>query len=164
MSASIQANRILVLAPRGRDAELIRNMLSQPDMVIETFATADLLASSIDEHAGCAIATFEALGDDFDAPLGRVLKRQPPWSDFPMIVLTGLKQHQIVSPELGNITVLERPLAPNTLLVTVRAALRARGRKYPARAAIERRDQFLAMLGHELRNTLGVTVGGANTP
>jgi CheY-like chemotaxis protein/two-component sensor histidine kinase len=36
----------------------------------------------------------------------------------------------------------------------VRGALRARQRQYDARRAIESRDQFLAMLGHELRNPL----------
>ena len=39
-----------------------------------------------------------------------------------------------------------------------RAALRARARQYEARAAIQQRDQFLAMLGHELRNPLGAIV------
>jgi CheY-like chemotaxis protein len=37
----------------------------------------------------------------------------------------------------------------------LRAALRGRRRQYEARDAIRRRDQFLAMLGHELRNPLG---------
>ncbi len=162
MSTASQPDRILVLAPRGRDAELIRNMLVQTDIVVETFANAASLAEAIDEDAGCAIATVEALGEGYDAPLAKVLKQQPPWSDFPIIVLAGLGQHQVVSPTLGNITVLERPLAPNTLLVTVRAALRARRRQYQARAAIEQRDQFLAMLGHELRNPLGAIVMAAD--
>lgn len=63
-----------------------------------------------------------------------------------------------LTQELGNLTVLERPVAPLTLLAAVRAALRARTRQHEARIAIEQRDQFLAMLGHELRNPLAAIV------
>jgi CheY-like chemotaxis protein/nitrogen-specific signal transduction histidine kinase len=41
------------------------------------------------------------------------------------------------------------------MVAAVRAALRTRGRQYEGRRAIESRDAFLAMLGHELRNPLG---------
>jgi signal transduction histidine kinase/ActR/RegA family two-component response regulator len=67
-----------------------------------------------------------------------------------------------------NATLLERPLRAATLIAAVRAALRARGRQYEVRALVEReqasraeaeaanrrKDAFLAMLGHELRNPL----------
>jgi signal transduction histidine kinase/ActR/RegA family two-component response regulator len=63
---------------------------------------------------------------------------------------------------LGNVTVLERPIHRATLISAVHSALRARERQYEVRdllAAHERgvrlRDEFLAMLGHELRNPLG---------
>ena len=64
--------------------------------------------------------------------------------------------------DLGNVTALERPIHPLTMVSAARAALRARGRQYAARAALEQRerdvrqrDQFLALLGHESRNPLG---------
>jgi two-component system, sensor histidine kinase len=44
------------------------------------------------------------------------------------------------------------------LLTAGRAAQSGRRRQYEARAAIQQRDQFLAMLGHELRNPLGAIV------
>ena len=50
--------------------------------------------------------------------------------------------------------VLERPTRSRSLLAAVAAALRARRRQYEAQDAIFHRDQFLAMLGHELRNPL----------
>jgi signal transduction histidine kinase/CheY-like chemotaxis protein len=62
----------------------------------------------------------------------------------------------------GNVTLLERPLRILTLLSAVQSALRARRRQYEVRDlltetrnAVRQRDQFLAMLGHELRNPLG---------
>jgi CheY-like chemotaxis protein len=55
-----------------------------------------------------------------------------------------------------------------TMISSARAALRARRRQYEARAELERqqvavrqRDEFLAMLGHELRNPLsGILLAG----
>jgi signal transduction histidine kinase/ActR/RegA family two-component response regulator len=55
---------------------------------------------------------------------------------------------------LGNHTLLERPVRAPTLLSAVRSALRARQRQYEIRLADQRKDEFLAMLGHELRNPL----------
>jgi signal transduction histidine kinase/ActR/RegA family two-component response regulator len=62
----------------------------------------------------------------------------------------------------GNVTVLDRPVQIVTLLTAVQSALRARRRQYEVRDllaetrnAVRQRDQFLAMLGHELRNPLG---------
>ena len=68
---------------------------------------------------------------------------------------------------LGNVTVLERPTRVAALVSAVRAALRARQRQYQIRdhlaereraealrEADRRKDEFLAMLAHELRNPL----------
>jgi signal transduction histidine kinase/ActR/RegA family two-component response regulator len=150
--------RILVLAPRGRDAELIRVMLAPAGVVVQVYSSAEALAVALDEEAGCAIATLEALDDSLEGALGRVLRDQPSWSDIPIIVLAQARDSSIVTMELGNVTVLERPIAPNTLIATVRSALRARRRQWQARGEIRQRDQFLAMLGHELRNPLGSIV------
>lgn len=149
---------VLVLAPRGRDGELIRVILAHSGVVVETFTSPEALAVALDEDAGCAIATLEAIGDSLEGALGRVLRDQPAWSDVPMIMLAQARDAGGVPAELGNITILERPIAPNTLLATVRAALRGRRRQWAARAEIRQRDQFLAMLGHELRNPLGSIV------
>jgi len=151
-------DRVLVLAPRGRDGELIRAMLAEQRIAAEVFSSVEALAASLDAaDASCAIATVEALEDRARSALARVLECQPPWSDFPIIVLAGAND-PVPPRELGNITLLERPITQATLLVAVRAALRARHRQFEARAAIQQRDQFLAMLGHELRNPLGAIV------
>ena len=69
---------------------------------------------------------------------------------------------------LGNVTLLERPVRLATLMTAVRTALRARERQYQIREhlaerlrseeslrlADRRKDEFLATLGHELRNPL----------
>jgi signal transduction histidine kinase/CheY-like chemotaxis protein len=56
--------------------------------------------------------------------------------------------------EFGNVSFIDRPVQRRTLVAAVRSALRGRQRQYDARGAISAREQFLAMLGHELRNPL----------
>src|SRR5262249_16907751 len=116
----------------------------------------DEFVAAVREGAACAVITQEALIPHVQAELARALKAQPPWSDFPVIMLTSRGQSPAI--DLGNVTMLERPVSPTTLLAAVRSAFRARKRQYEARAAIQQRDQFLAMLGHELRNPLGAIV------
>ena len=154
MTAS-SSEQILVVAPRGRDGELTRRLLERHGLSAKLIASVDRIASAV-ETAGCAVITQEALTTDAAGVLSDALATQPPWCDFPIIVLTSAGRR--ITGELGNVTMLERPIGSDTLLASVRAALRARRRQYEARAAIQQRDQFLAMLGHELRNPLAAIV------
>ncbi|HLH98818.1 MAG TPA: response regulator [Xanthobacteraceae bacterium] len=65
---------------------------------------------------------------------------QPPWSDFPFIVLTrhggGLERNPEAAQftdALGNVSFLERPFHPTTLVSIVQTALRGRRRQYECR-------------------------------
>ncbi len=71
------------------------------------------------------------------------LAAQEEWSDLPFILLTsrggGLKRNPAVVRHLevlGNVTFLERPFHPTTLISIVRSAVRARRRQYDARARL----------------------------
>ncbi len=97
---------------------------------------------------------------------------QPPWSDLPVLILTRPGADSAETEEavrtLGNVTLLERPVRLATLVSAVRTAIRARDRQYQIREhlaeraraeeslrlADQRKDEFLATLGHELRNPL----------
>src|SRR3970282_1908952 len=99
-------------------------------------------------------------------------ERRPRWSALPVLVLTrsGADSQQVgdAIARLGNVTLLERPLRLAALVSTVRTALRARERQYQIRTHLHelesardeqartarRKDEILAMLGHELRNPL----------
>ncbi|MBX9626402.1 MAG: HAMP domain-containing histidine kinase, partial [Gemmataceae bacterium] len=75
---------------------------------------------------------------------------------------------------LGNVTVLERPTRVAALVSAARAALRARDRQYQIRDHLadkeraaevlreqdRRKDEFLAVLAHELRNPLAPVRNG----
>jgi signal transduction histidine kinase/ActR/RegA family two-component response regulator len=106
----------------------------------------------------------EALQPHTTAGLLEILAGQPPWSDLPLLVFTRgeSSEHilELLAP-LGNATILERPVRLSTLASAVKAALRARRRQYEVRDLLERqaeadrrKDEFLAMLGHELRNPM----------
>ena len=168
MSRSVE-DRILVLAPFGRDAELTARILREAS--IETFACRDAEHLQQEWECGCAaiLIAEEALSPFAMRELSKRLDHQPPWSDLPIIVFTSVEATiQAMRPTpallapLGNVTLLDRPVRVATLVSTARAALRSRRRQYVMRqqlrsreAELESRDRFLAMLGHELRNPLG---------
>lgn len=166
---SSHEHRVLVFAPSGRDAILATQVLQQAGLNGSICATSRELVAAIGEGAGAAIVAQEALTPAVIADLAASLRGQPPWSDFPLIIFmsrtaSALENRQalLAFADLGNVTALERPIHPLTMVSAARAALRARTRQYAARAVLEdrerevrRRDQFLALLGHELRNPLG---------
>lgn len=149
--------RVLVLAPAGRDAALAIELFNRHELSAVSCGSVKDIAAGI-RDAGCALITHEALSRQAIALLEAELSAQPAWSDFPFILLVPKPEPGSFTTNtwraLGNVTVLERPTQSRTLLSAVNAALRARRRQYEVREAIQRRDQFLAMLGHELRNPL----------
>jgi signal transduction histidine kinase/CheY-like chemotaxis protein len=148
--------RVMVWAPRGRDGALIATLLDRHGIPIEMCHSVFELAGAFAE-VGCAVIAKEALTAANLAVLERELRSQPAWSDFPFILL-GVGppdvRHAKAWQALGNVAVLDRPTRSRSLLAAVAAALRARRRQYEAQQAIQHRDQFLAMLAHELRNPL----------
>jgi len=160
-----QEERVLVLAPTGRDAILACQLLSTMDVPGFACASSAELFQEMAAGAGAVILADEALYPDTVEGLLDVLGEQPPWSDLPLIVFTrsGESSEQILEAlvPLGNATILERPVRLSTLVSAVKAALRARRRQYEVRDLLERqadadrrKDEFLAMLGHELRNPM----------
>jgi signal transduction histidine kinase/ActR/RegA family two-component response regulator len=161
---SAREKRVLVLAPTGRDAVLACQLLSSMDVLSHACAKPDELFREILAGAGAVVIADEALQPHTTAGLLEVLGSQPPWSDLPLLVFTRGESSEhflgLLAP-LGNATLLERPVRLSTLASAVKAALRARRRQYEVRDLLERqaeadrrKDEFLAMLGHELRNPM----------
>jgi signal transduction histidine kinase/CheY-like chemotaxis protein len=152
-----QRERVMIWAPRGRDSTLIATLLTRHGIAVEACHSAHDLAGAITD-AGCAVVAQDVLTADNLALLERELRSQPAWSDFAFILLAREPARGGCANRawqaLGNVAVLERPTRSRSLLAAVAAALRARRRQYEAQQAIHHRDQFLAMLAHELRNPL----------
>ena len=181
--------RILVVAPLGRDAAVMTAFMARSGLEAVAVDNADALATTIASGVGVIVITEETLFPSVPVALVEALRAQPAWSDVPVIVLTSADR--VAEPtavtlrgfdSLGNVTLLERPVRMMTLLSTLRSALRARRRQYEVRdyvtergrledalrdraAALETagraKDEFLAMLGHELRNPLGAIMVAA---
>lgn len=153
-----ESERILVLAPSKRDGEIARAELSASGFQAAVCASMERLAEEIESGAGAALLTEEALVRGAAARLRAALARQPPWSDFPLLVLASRAPRSERSQEelraFGNVTLLDPPLRVRSMCQAAESALRGRRRQYEAARAIAERDRFLAMLGHELRNPL----------
>jgi signal transduction histidine kinase len=138
--------RVLIFAPFGKDAALVEKVLQHSGITSEVAPTAADLARSISSGAGAALVTEEALQSSAIEEVRRSLADQPSWSDFPIVVLTGggvttSWSETLVRSRapLGNVTLLERPLRPATLLSAVQTALRARNRQYEIRDQLHER-------------------------
>lgn len=156
--------RVLVLAP-GRDGTLTCQILSEAGVGCRAFESVEQFSDEFDRGAGAAIFAEEALDQEAAPLIAAVLQKQPAWSDIPIIVVVrddgGNGSRLKAFAPLGNVSVLARPMSLGALTSVVDAALRARRRQYQVRdllaerdSAARRKDEFLAMLAHELRNPL----------
>jgi two-component sensor histidine kinase len=105
----------------------------------------------------------EAIVDSDISGLASWVKGQPAWSDMPIVLLTfhgdspGRVQQAVRYHDmLGNVTYLERPFHPTTLVSVARSAIRSRKRQYEARALLERYILLARELQHRTKNLLAV--------
>ena len=138
------SERALVLAPTGRDADIAALILGEAGLEADIRKELMSLCEEISRGAALAVIANEAVRDADLRPLVDVLTKQPPWSDFPIILLTqhgaGPERNPAaarIAEALGNVTFLERPFHPTTLVSVVRTALRSRRRQYEARSRLE---------------------------
>ena len=132
------SERAIILAPLGRDGALALMMLKEAGYSGMVATSLPMLCEALEQGAGLLIIAAEALrGVDLE-PLLEYLHQQPAWSDMPIVLMThhgGNEQNGAshLSGLLGNVTFLERPFHPVTLISLVSAALRGRRRQYEAR-------------------------------
>ncbi|HEX8593982.1 MAG TPA: response regulator [Pseudomonas sp.] len=136
------SERAIILAPRGRDSQIALAILQEAGFPALAAPNLLELSKELTLGAGMAIIADEALrGADISILLD-TLKQQPAWSDIPIVLLThhgGPEQNPsaYLGALLGNVTFLERPFHPATLVSLVTTAVRGRRRQYEARARME---------------------------
>jgi signal transduction histidine kinase/ActR/RegA family two-component response regulator len=166
--SSENAPRVLIVAPIGRDADLMCTHLRAAGIPCEIRPNVDTVCNEVNDGAGALLFTEEALSPDTTPRLARILDQQEAWSDVPLIILMGeqlLDDRPRPMHALGrrtNVTFVDRPVRIKSLVSAAQSALRARERQYQIRDLmktledrVHERDRFLAILGHELRNPLG---------
>ena len=136
----------VIFTPLGRDASVAAAILAEAGVAARIAPSLPAFVAALRDRAGAgfAVVTEEALRDADRRDLAAFLADQPEWSDFPFILITerggGLERNPgagRMSEALGNVTFLERPFHPTTLVSLSRSALRARRRQYQARASLE---------------------------
>jgi signal transduction histidine kinase/CheY-like chemotaxis protein len=164
--------RVIILPPTPRDGELTWSMLRVAGIEASRCDTVAAVCSELDRGAAALLVAEEALAGEEIETLAEWVHQQPPWSDFPVVLLArhGADSAAVAgaTARLGNVTVVERPIRVAALVSIIGTALRARQRQYQIRehlieraraeaalrASDRRKDEFLAMLAHELRNPL----------
>jgi signal transduction histidine kinase len=135
--------RILLLALKGRDALVIKQLLARAGHESLICDSCEALAREGRRGAAIAVVTEESLLDDDTSALDTWLSEQPSWSDFPFVLLAtkraGRRPRDALRmlEQLGNVVVLERPVHSETLASAVKSALRGRSRQYDARRHLE---------------------------
>lgn len=149
---------IAILAPSGRDAEVIRLTLASANLVGELTEPHRLMDGIARGDLAGAIISEEAFGTLDGAALAAAVADQPLWSDFPLLVLTSKNSTfwagSNLIRQLGNVTVLERPLHPSSLHVAAHGILRSRTRQRQIERFLNERAAAEANLKalHELRS------------
>jgi len=135
--------RILILAVRGRDAQVTEQVLRAAGQDCFVCESIDDLAGELAKGGGAALVTEESLAASDRQGLQAWLEHQPAWSDFPFILLAtkrhGRRPKEAVDilHHLGNVVVLERPIHAETLASAAASALRGRRRQYEARERMQ---------------------------
>jgi signal transduction histidine kinase len=167
----VDERRVLIFPPGRRDGEVTHDLLTRHGLSCVVCHSANTVASEIAVGAGALVLTDAALSaPGFDQVLAE-LTRQPLWSDLPVVLLCNASTTTVVSnviASLTNVTLLDRPASARALVSAVQTAIRSRMRQYETREQLEalrraeerlltadrRKDDFLAMLAHELRGPL----------
>lgn len=167
-------SRVLILAPHGRDAQVVESLLRAHDLEGLVCPDGASLLRALEQGAGTAVLTEEVLAGGLAVALAEFLGGQPPWSDFPFVVLatrTSSRRSTTAAAslrDLGNLVLLERPVNPETLVSAVRSALRARARQYASRrhlTDIENAKQMVEQLNTDLESRIAARtsdLAGAN--
>lgn len=147
------SERALILAPTGRDAVVAAQILTEVGTVAQVCDTVDDLLAQMIEGAALAVVVEEVLINGDLNGLSAWIEGQPSWSDFPFLVLNrrggSVERNPAarrLSVTLGNVSFLERPFHPTTLVSAVDTALRGRRRQYEARERIAEIQRAEALL------------------
>ena len=151
------SERAVILAPQGRDALVAASILHEGGLTADICNDLHNFTEKIAHGAGVAVLTDDAIRNTDIKTLAEWVKSQPPWSDFPFVLLTerggGLSEILSRRANAGarQCRVFGATVSPTTLLSVVRTALRGRQKQYEARARLEALHESEATRGTRRR-------------
>ncbi len=88
MEKNNSKERVLIIAPVGRDAHVMAELLGGHGFEAQICGSLAECATHIQSGAGALILTEEALELGSSSDLFEALAAQPSWSELPLIILT----------------------------------------------------------------------------
>lgn len=170
MTAPHPEGTVLVLAPFGRDAQSIVDLIARAGLAAEAMSSADHLVDRLGDDTGLVVLTEEAIPRNHWNRLRDAVTAQPSWSSYPFIMMAGQRRpgrsgtgHSVLPAEVTNVMVLERPMGGNTLMSAVQWALSGRRRQFITRDHLEELSKgaeqqrlMTRELAHRVKNTIAV--------
>jgi two-component system, cell cycle sensor histidine kinase and response regulator CckA len=167
--ATEQELRVLVVAPTGRDAQLLCDMLGHSGIFCQRCASVLDIAGEVRNGVGAIVVAEEALGPRALDSLSEALADLPAWSDIPIVLLTSNRQRINTAGHAmfrqkgtgGSLILVERPVRPFNLRSVIDAALQTRKRQYEIRDHLEERLRSEERLRHSQKlESIGILAGG----
>ena len=121
---------LLIVAPIGRDAELMCSQLNAAGMHCEVCRDIHEVCARIPGGIGAVVVTEEALPIEAMSEIAEELAKQPPWSEIPLVILSGAPSLDTKPRSFDalrrrtNVTLVDRPVRITSLVSAVQSALR----------------------------------------
>ena len=169
--SDVFGERSLILAPRGRDPAAVAGAILGEASIPPPRSAPTFWTSSPRSPPGgdLAIVTEEVIRHADTRGLAGWVASQAAWSDFPFVLLTrhGGGLELIPRPVISftcsaNVTFIERPFHPTTLISVVRSGLRSRQRQYECRRLNEELETRVEERTAELESANRRPVAGAD--
>jgi PAS domain S-box-containing protein len=149
---------ILILAPTSNDARLTAAFLERAGLEADVCADIRAVRDCLRNGCGALLLAEEAFGEESAGILVAELKDQPSWSDLPVILITAAGGVERLHPRylemlepVGNVSIIERPVHPGTLVSTCEVALRSRRRQYQVRDLLREREEMMVNIQQQSR-------------
>lgn len=139
---------VVVFAPLAGDAATLQALAAREGVPARACADPRSFYEALDERALAIFVTEEGLARCALQDLDARLRRQPPWSDVPVLVLADADGRAVDDGrfarlrDLGNVILLTRPTTRLALAMALRSALRTRRLQFAVR------DQLDELAGH----------------
>src|SRR6188768_3411288 len=154
-AAEASAVRILILAPSGRDAPAVAEIIVRAGLDPRILPDLEALCLAIGDNSGPIVIAEEALDrSERVEALARRLADQPAWSELPVLLISkasGRSAGRSAEERIGgyrNVVMLERPLRSAVLVSALQSAVKARRRQYDIRDhLLERASQAAELRG-----------------